>query len=124
MMAFWRLALVFVFDVSRRATFESLPAQLARADAALRYGTARRARRAPPRVLVGAKADGGGARAPRGPDGVGFAEAEAFARERGMSYVECSALTGEGVETALCLPLAQLLAAAAHDAPSAAAGVV
>ena len=98
-----RLAMVFVFSVVDRASFTALDELLARACALAGQSAGA------PAVLVGTHVDAAHRTVPR-------TEAEAFATQRGLQYVEASALTGEGVATAFMLPLAQLLVTAVSSA--------
>ena len=81
------------YDITAKATFEALDGWLN--EVSLHVGTI-------PRLLVGTKADLAADReVPR-------AHAEAYAREKGLHYIETSAKTGQGVEQ-MFLSLARMM---------------
>ena len=84
---------LLVFDVTRRESFEGLPAWLAEVD---HYASSSRVTR----LLVGHKADAGEAGEAGARRAVSAEEAAAFAAARSMTYVEASAKSAAGVQEA------------------------
>ena len=84
---------LLVFDVTRRESFEGLPAWLAEVD---HYASSSRVTR----LLVGHKADAGEAGEAGARRAVSAEEAAAFAAAHSMTYVEASAKSAAGVQEA------------------------
>ena len=87
-------AALVVYDPAKRATFDKLDEWWAEAK---RHGAERLQG-----VLVSTKADKGGGAVDR-------AEAQAWADRHGLDFVDCSALTGDGVQAAVMTLLARVL---------------
>ena len=84
---------LLVFDVTRRESFEGLPAWLAEVG---HYASSSRVAR----LLVGHKADAGEAGEAGARRAVSAEEAAAFAAAHSMTYVEASAKSAAGVQEA------------------------